>query len=151
MAKNITIENRKARHDYFISDTYEAGIALKGCEVKSVRGGKANLKDSYVRFDRGEAFVVSMHISEYGYSQEKGIDVRRSRKLLLHRSEIEKLSGSVSQKGYSIIPIKLYFKRGKAKLLIAICKGKHRHDKRQDLKKKVHEREMDRAKKQYKG
>ena len=140
--KTSTIENKKARFDYFISDRYEAGIALNGAEVKSIRDGKASLKESYVRVKEDEAFVVSMYVSPYEMSSEKTYDSRRTRKLLLHKSEIVKLNTKMKEKGFSVIPLKLYFKRGKAKLQIVLAKGKRKYDKRQSLKKKTQQREV---------
>ena len=142
---SFSIKNKKARFDYFIYDKYEAGIALQGGEIKSIRVGKANLVDSYVRFNGKEAFVVNMHISPYTVAANKYYDPRRSRKLLLHKAEIRKLSGQVSQKGYAVVPLQLYFRKGKAKLEIALCKGKKRHDKRETLRRKAHEREIERV------
>ena len=144
-SNNIKILNKKAQHDYFILERVEAGLVLKGSEVKSIREGRANIKEAYVRFIKDEAFVVGMHISEYNSTSEKDLDVRRTRKLLLHKSQLRKLMGTVSQKGHSIIPTKLYFVRGRAKMEIALCKGKKQFDKRESIKKRTQLREMDRA------
>ncbi len=139
---NPTIENRKARHDYFIHDQYEAGIALRGHEVKSIREGKVNLSDSFVRVVNGQAFLFNCHITPYSKIEgHLAVDPTISRKLLLHRMEIEKLAGNTSQKGFSVIPLKMYFKKGKVKVLIALSKGKQEFDKRDAIKKRIHDRE----------
>lgn len=153
MANNATVRdnnkvvatNRQARYNYFIFDCYEAGIELHGCEVKSLREGRANLRDSFVRFLRGEAYVFNLHISLYSHSQDTTLEPTRTRKLLLRKSEIHHLEGKVSQKGFSCIPLRIYFKRGLAKLEIALCQGKKLHDKREALREKVRKRETDRA------
>ena len=137
--------NRRARHDYFIDETYEAGIVLVGSEVKSLRAGKANLKDSYARVDRGEVWLFNTHISPYDPASQFGHDPTRKRKLLLHSREIEKLTGKTKERGYSLIPLRLYFKKGKAKLEIALARGKKQYDKRAAIKEKEAKREMDRA------
>lgn len=147
---NPTIENRKARHDYFIQDKYEAGIALEGHEVKSIREGKVNLKDSFVRVVNGQAFLFNCHITTYSKIQgHVELDPTRSRKLLLHKKEIEKLAGRTSQKGQAIIPLKMYFKKGKVKVEIALGQGKKQYDKRETIKKRLHERESAAAVKQH--
>lgn len=146
MAIEIVTQNKKAFHDYFIEETVEAGIVLTGAEVKSLRAGKANLKDSYVRMKDGEAFLVNTHISPY--SQADGFskaDPDRTRKLLLHKKEIERFIGKARVKGYTIIPTKIYFKGGKAKVEIALAKGKTFYDKRDTIRKKESEREISRA------
>lgn len=140
----LLAQNKKARHDYFIEDTYEAGIALVGTEVKSCRGAKVNLRDSYVNIRNCEAFVHNMHISPYEKGNIFNRDPMRVRKLLLHKKEISKLLGLTTQKGYTLIPIKMYLKRGKVKLEIGVAKGKHLYDKRHDLKEKAIKREMER-------
>ena len=137
-----TIKNKKAYFDYFISDKHEVGIVLEGSEVKSIRAGNANLKDSYVRIKGNEAFLINMHISPYEMTTDKFIDPVRSRKLLMHKYEIIKLASKASQKGYTIVPLKLYFKRGYVKLEIGLGKGKHNFDKRDSLKKKSQAREI---------
>lgn len=139
------IKNRKAFFNYTVFDKYEAGIALKGSEVKSIRNGKANIAESYVRIKDEEAFLVNMHILPYAYSQETDFNPTRPRKLLLHKAEIIKLLGSTGQKGYTIVPLGVYFKRGKVKVTIALCKGKHHQDKRESLKKKAQQRDVERA------
>ena len=141
---NLSIKNRTAYHEYFIEDTMEAGISLAGTEVKSIRQGKANLKDSYATIRNGEVFICGMHISPYEQGNIFNKDPLRDRKLLLHRSEINKLSGLISQKGFTLVPVKLYFKNGKIKLELGIGKGKKLYDKRQDLVKKDANREMER-------
>ncbi|MBI5903528.1 MAG: SsrA-binding protein SmpB [Deltaproteobacteria bacterium] len=146
MAIEIVTQNRKAYHDYFIEETVEAGIVLTGAEVKSLRAGKANLKDSYVRIKDGEAFLVNTHISPY--SQADGFakaDPERTRKLLLHKKEIERLIGKIRVKGYTIIPTRIYFKGGKAKVELALAKGKTYYDKRDTIRKKETAREISRA------
>ena len=141
----IACENRKARHDYFIHETYEAGIALAGTEVKSLRNGRANLKDSYAEIKNGEIFVRNMHISPYEQGNIFNHDPSRPRKLLMHKGEINKLFGKTREKGFTLIPLKIYFKKGRAKMELALASGKHNYDKRQDLVKKVAKRDMERA------
>ncbi len=134
--------NRKARHDYFLFEKFEAGISLRGDEVKSIREGRVNLKDSFVRVIRDEAFLFNCHITPYskiqGYTEP---EPTRSRKLLLKKAEIAKLAGLVAQKGYSVIPLSLYFKRGLVKVEIAVAKGKKEWDKRETIKRRLDERE----------
>lgn len=142
----IICQNKKAYHDYHIEDTVEAGIMLKGTEVKSLRLGRANLKDSYARIKGEEVFLVNTHISPYaqadGFADEQP---DRTRKLLLHKKEIARLSGKVKEKGYTLVPTKLYFKNGKAKVELGLAKGKTFYDKRETIKKKDVQREMARA------
>ena len=143
--KLITV-NRKARHDYFIDETVEAGIMLLGAEVKSIREGKVNLKDSYAKITKGgEAFLVGVHITPYGYAARDVPDPDRQRKLLLHRQEIDRLAGKTRERGFTLIPTKLYFKNGVAKVEIGLARGKEHHDKRQDLKAAESKREIDRV------
>lgn len=142
--KNIEIQNKKARHDYSIEDTIEAGLVLSGTEVKSIRQGKANLKDSYAVIKDGEIYIVGMHISPYDKGNIFNKDPLRDRKLLLHKKEINKLSGIVNQKGFSLVPLKAYFSRGKVKLMLAVARGKKLYDKRDDLKARDAKREIDR-------
>ncbi len=142
--KTITI-NKKARHDYFIEDTFEAGLSLVGTEVKSLREGRANLKDSYARVRDGEVFLVSAHISPYPYGTHKNHDPERERKLLLKKREIRRLYGKANEKGYTIVPLSLYFKNGKAKLELGLGKGKAKYDKREAIKRKDEKRDMERA------
>ncbi len=138
-------ENRKARHDYFIHETYEAGIELFGTEVKSLRAGKANLKDSYGEIKNGELHLQNMHISPYEQGNIFNRDPLRPKKLLMHKAEILKLFGRTREKGYTLVPLKVYFKRGRAKVELALASGKHTFDKRRDLAEKAARREMDRA------
>lgn len=150
MEKNhikMVAENRKARHDYNIEDKFEAGIVLAGTEVKSLRMGKANLKDSYARIKNGEVFVHQMHIGPYPFAYYDNHDPLRPRKLLLHHHEIKKLYGKVNEKGYSLIPLKLYFRGGKAKLSLALARGKQRYDKRETIRRRDQKRELDRERK----
>ncbi len=137
-------ENRKARHNYIIGDKFEAGIVLVGTEVKSIRMGRANLKDSYVKIKKGEVFVFQMHIGQCPFAFYGNHKPLRPRKLLLNKSEIKRLYGKVNEKGFSLVPLRLYFKNGKAKLIIAIAKGKRKYDKREAIRKKDEKREMDR-------
>ena len=138
-------ENRKARHDYFIHETYEAGIALQGTEVKSLRAGRANLKDSYASIQDGELFVENLHISPYDQGNIFNHDPLRRRKLLMHKAEIVKLFAKTREKGFTLVPLKIYFKHGRAKMEIALASGKHNYDKRQDLHEKAAKREIERA------
>ena len=142
--KTIT-ENRKARHDFFIEEAYEAGIALTGTEVKSLRAGKANLKDSYAKVENGEMYICNMHISPYEQGNRYNVDPVRNRKLLLHKTEINRLYGKVKQQGLTLVPLKLYFKRGRVKVELALAKGKKTYDKRDDLAQKDAQREVERA------
>jgi len=141
--KNIA-SNKKAYHDYFIEDKYEAGIVLVGTEVKSIRQGKVNLKDSYVNIKNGEAFVYNLHISPYEKGNIYNVDPMRVRKLLLNKREIRKLIGLVTLNGYSLIPLSLYLKNGLVKMEMAAARGKKNYDKRQDIAKKDAERRMQR-------
>ena len=143
----IVAENRKARHDYFIIDKYEAGIVLKGTEVKSLRGGRANLKDAYGRIQNGEVFIHQMHISPYKFAYYNNHDPLRPRKLLLHKKEIKKLYGKINEKGMGLVPLRLYFKQGRAKVMIAVVKGKRKYDKRETIRRRDEQRDLDRAKK----
>ncbi len=137
--------NRKAYHDFFIEETFEAGISLAGTEVKSLREGRAQLKDSYVLIKGEEAWLVGCHISPYSHGNIWNLDPERTRKLLLHKREIRSLQGSLTQKGYTLIPLKLYFKRDKAKLELGLAKGKKLYDVRESLKEKEARREVERA------
>ncbi len=142
-------ENRKARFNYFIEDTYEAGLVLLGTEVKSLRDGRANLKDSYARIVKGEVFVYQMHIGAYPFAYYNNHAPLRLRKLLLHKREIKKLYGKLNEMGFSLIPLKVYFKDGKAKMLLGLAKGKKKYDKRDTIRKRDQKRELDRARKEY--
>ena len=145
----IITENRKARHNFFIEETYEAGMVLLGTEVKSLRLGRVNLKDSYARINKGEVFVHQIHISAYPFAYYGNHDPLRKRKLLLHRYEIKKLYGKVNEKGFSLIPLKIYFQNGKAKLTLALAKGKRKYDKRESIRKRDEQRDLERSKKEY--
>ena len=140
----VLAENRKARHEYFIESKYECGIALVGTEVKSIRMGKVNIKDSYVRIKNGEAFVIGMHVSPYEKGNIFNRDPFRERKLLLHKREIRKLLALSQADGYSLIPLKLYLRDGKVKLELAVAKGKKLYDKRHDIAERDARRAMDR-------
>lgn len=144
----IEINNRKAKFDYQIEEEIEAGIVLTGTEIKSIRLGKANLKDSYAIIKNGEVFLLGMHISPYKEGNIFNHDELRTRKLLLHKKEILKLNNKITLEGYTLIPIKLYFKKNKAKILIGIAKGKKLYDKRESIKKRDIDREL---KKQFKN
>lgn len=145
----IIAENRQARRDYFIVDEYEAGLVLLGTEVKSLRQGRANLKDSYARIKNGEVFVYQLHIAPYPFAYYDNHDPLRPRKLLLHKHEIKRLYGKMNEKGHTLIPIRLYFKGGKAKILLALAKGKRKVDKREAIKRRDAQRDLDRAIKNY--
>lgn len=141
----VVTENRKARHDYFIEETYEAGIVLKGTEVKSLRAGKANLKDSYAQVQNGEMFLFNMHISAYEQGNRFNVDPVRPRKLLLHKNEINKLLGKVMQQGFALVPLKVYFYKGRAKVVLALAKGKKVYDKRSAMAERDAKRDIERA------
>lgn len=141
----MVAQNKKAYHDYAIEETYEAGIVLQGTEIKSIRAGKVNLKDSYARIQNNEIYLFGMHISPYEQGNRYNHDPLRTRKLLLHRKEISKLIGESKEVGYSIVPLKMYLKNGYAKVLIGLARGKKKYDKREDLKKKEAKREVERA------
>lgn len=146
----IIAQNKKARHDYFVEYALEAGIELKGTEVKSVRKGKVNLKESYCMIREGEIFAEGMHISHYEHGNIFNQDPLRPKKLLLHKQEIRKLFQSVKLQGYAIIPLKMYLKDNKVKVEIGLCVGKKLHDKRRDMAERDTKRAMDRAIRQYK-
>jgi SsrA-binding protein len=143
----VEISNKKATYDYFVEETYEAGIALKGTEIKSIRNGSANLKDSYAVIKKGEAYLLNMHIAPYEKGNQFNHEERRTRKLLLHKKEIDKIAGKITTEGYTLIPLKLYFKKNKVKILLGIAKGKKTFDKRETIKKRDLERE---ARKEFK-
>lgn len=146
MSIEIVCQNKKAYHDYFIEEPIEAGIILTGTEVKSLRAGKANLKDSYARIKDGEVFLLNTHISQYAKADSfTQADPNRTRKLLLHKKEVLRLIGKTKEKGYTLIPTKIYFKGGKAKVEIALAKGKTHYDKRETIKKKDVQKEMAKA------
>jgi SsrA-binding protein len=138
----MEIENRKARFDYYVEETYEAGIVLKGTEIKSIREGKCNLKDSYAIIKNNEIFLLNTHISAYEKGNIFNHNETRTRKLLLNKNEIYKINSKLSMESYTLIPLKLYFKNGRAKVLIGIAKGKKEFDKRETIKKRDIEREM---------
>lgn len=137
--------NPKATHDYHVLDTWEAGIVLTGTEVKSLRNGKASIKEAWARLSRGELFLEGMNITPYEQGNRWNHPPVRSRKLLLHRKELERLVGAVEQQGLSLVPLELYFRNGRAKVVIALARGKKQHDKREDLKRRISERETARA------
>ena len=141
----VVAVNRKARHDYFIEETYEAGLVLKGTEVKALRERKANLQDSFARIEQGEIFLYHCHISPYSHGHTVNHEPLRVRKLLLHQEEIRRLVGKTRLRGYSLIPLKIYFKRGVAKIQLGLAKGKRPADKRESIKKRMAERDMERT------
>ena len=141
----IACENRKARHDYFIHETYEAGLELVGTEVKSLRAGRANLRDSYAYIKNGELFLDHMHVSPYYQGNHFNHDPLRVLRLLMHKAEILKLFGKTREKGMTLVPLKVYFKRGRAKIELALASGKHNYDKRQTLRAKDAKREVEQA------
>ena len=143
--EKVVATNRKARHDYAIEDVFEAGIVLTGTEVKSLRAGRASLVDGYASVENGEAWLENVHIPEYFQGTWNNHNTRRKRKLLLHRSEIYKLSGKIKESGFTLIPLSLYFKDGKAKVEIAVAKGKKAHDKREAIKEREADREVSRV------
>ena len=143
--QKVVASNRKARHDYHIEDVYEAGIVLTGTEVKSLRAGRASLIDGFASVEGGEAWLENVHIPEYTEGTWTNHSTRRRRKLLLNRVEIDKLSGKIRESGYTLVPLSLYFKDGRAKVEIALAKGKREYDKRQALKERQDKREADRA------
>jgi SsrA-binding protein len=142
MGEKLICNNKKAFHDYFIEEKFEAGMVLQGTEVKSLRMGKANLNDSFAMVRDGEAYLHNLHISPYDFGNRANHDPDRMRKLLLHKQEIVKLFSKVREQGYSLVPLRLYFKDGKAKVEMGLAKGKKLYDKREDLKKKDDHREM---------
>lgn len=143
--EKVVAQNRKAYHDFFIEDTYEAGIVLTGTEIKSIRQGRANLKDSYARVENGEVFLHNLHISPYEQGNRFNHDPRRTRKLLLHKGEIFRLQGLSRERGYALIPLRLYLKRGLCKVELGLAKGKKLYDKRQEMAKRDAAREIERA------
>ncbi len=137
--------NRRARHDYHIEETYDAGIVLTGPEVKSLRAGRASLGEAYARVDGGEAWLENMHVAPYEQASRGITDPRRRRKLLLHREEIERLVGKTRERGLTLVPLRIYFRRGLAKVELGLGRGKRRHEKRQAIAEREHRREMERA------
>jgi SsrA-binding protein len=144
-SEKVIATNRKAFHDYFVLQKVEAGLALTGTEVKSLREGRVNLKDSYIGFDHGEAFLIAAHISPYSHGNIQNHDPERKRKLLLHRREIDRLQGQVVEKGLTIVPLRLYFKGGRVKAEIAVVRGKKLYDKRETEKRRELDREAEAA------
>jgi SsrA-binding protein len=142
--EKFVCQNRKARYEYFIESTLEAGLELKGTEVKSLRQGKGSIVEAYAQIKRGEAWIMQFHINPYEQGNQFNVDPVRPRRMLLHRREIEKLSEAVSRKGYTLVPLRVYFARGHAKVQIGLAKGKRQYDKRETLKKQDQKREMDR-------
>ena len=150
-ARRVVAENRKARHDYHVLDTWEVGVVLLGTEVKAIREGRVNLRDSYARVENGEIWLLNVHISPYshrGYAQHAEL---RQRKLLLHRHEIRKLVGRTAEKGLTLVPLELYFNRGRVKVLLALAKGKQAHDKRETIRRREVDRETRAAVKARRG
>jgi SsrA-binding protein len=140
-AQRLIAENRKARHDYHILETWEAGVALLGTEVKSIREGRVNLRDSYARINGGEVWLSNVHISPYSHRGYANHDELRDRKLLLHAHEIRKLVGSVAEKGFTLVPLEMYLKKGRVKVLLALARGKQAHDKRETIRRREVDRE----------
>jgi SsrA-binding protein len=140
-ARRLIAENRKARHDYHILETWEAGVALLGTEVKAIREGRINLRDSYARADRGEIWMMNVHISSYSHRGYADHAEMRQRKLLLHGHEIRKLIGRTVEKGLTLVPLEMYFKNGRVKVLLALAKGKQEHDKRETIRRREVDRE----------
>jgi SsrA-binding protein len=141
----VVAANRRARHDYFIDETYEAGIVLVGMEVKSIRDGRLSLQDSYAEIKDGEAWLYNMHISPYPQAHRFNPEPNRPRKLLLHRREIDRLRGKLEQRGYTLIPLSVYFKRGKVKIELGLARGKRQYDKRRAIAEREAKRELERA------
>ena len=140
-ARQVITENRKARHDYHILETWEAGVALLGTEVKAIREGRVNLRDSYARIDNGEVWMLNVHISPYSHRGSADHSELRQRKLLLHAHEIRKMVGNVAEKGLTLVPLELYYKNGRVKVTLALAKGKQQHDKRETIRKREVDRE----------
>ena len=147
-SQKLIANNKKAYHDYFIDETYEAGVALHGTEVKSMRMGKCSIKESFIRIENGEVFVYGMHVSPYEKGNIFNKDPLRVKKLLMHKYEINKLTGKVAEKGYTLVPLQVYFKDGKVKVEVGLARGKKLYDKRQDIAKKDQRREVEREFKQ---
>ena len=140
-AQRLIADNRKAFHDYHVLDTWEAGVALLGTEVKAIREGSVNLRDSYARLENGEVWLMNLHISPYSHTGYAHHDERRQRKLLLHRHEIEKLSGRVVERGLTLVPLRMYLNKGRVKVALALVKGKQAHDKRETIRRREVDRE----------
>jgi SsrA-binding protein len=150
-AQRLVADNRKARHDYHLLETFEAGVALLGTEVKAIREGRVNLRDSFARVEDGEVFLYGMHISPYSHRGYAEHEPTRRRKLLLHRAEIRKLIGKTVERGFTLVPTQLYFKNGRLKVAIALARGKQAHDKRETIKRREAERETRAAVKERAG
>jgi SsrA-binding protein len=150
MNRKVVCQNKKAFHNYFIDEVLEAGIVLLGPEVKSLRDGRASLVDGYGRLRNGEVFLYNVHISPYPFAHYVALDPKRIRKLLLNKSEIKRLTGKTKEKGYALIPLKIYFSGSRAKVELGLAKGKKKVDKRRTLREKEQKREMEQAKKKYK-
>lgn len=140
-AERVIADNRKALHDYHVLDSWEAGVALLGTEVKAIREGRVNLRDSYARVEKGEVWLLNVHVSPYSHTGYAHHDERRQRKLLLHEHEIRKLSGRVAEKGLTLVPLRMYFKKGRVKVQLALAKGKQAHDKRETIRRREIDRE----------
>ena len=140
-AEQLIADNRKAGHDFHLLETFEAGIALQGTEVKAIREGRANLRDSYCKLERGEAYLLGVHIGQYSHTGSSVHDPERPRKLLLHRDELNKLLGKTTEKGLTIVPVRMYFKNGRIKIAIALARGKKAYDKRETIRRREIERE----------
>ena len=141
----VVTTNRKARHEYTVLDTYEAGMVLRGTEVKSLRLGNANLSDGYAQLRNGQVWLMGMHVSPYDQGSYANVDPLRERKLLLHRNEIRKLKSRIAEKGLTLVPLKVYFKNNRAKVLLGICRGKKEYDKRHDIARREAERDLRRT------
>ena len=149
MSIKVIATNRKARHEYHFDDVIEAGLVLQGSEIKSIRAGRVSLREGFVIFEGGEAWLVNVHIAPYDPASREGHEPRRRRKLLLHRREIDRLSSRVQEKGYTVVPTQLYLKDGRAKVEIALAKGKKLHDKRQTIAERDSKRQVERALKEH--
>lgn len=145
----MDIQNKKAYHDYFVEDTLECGISLRGNEVKSIRSGKASIKEAWCRIQNGNLVIRGMHITKWTTANDFDVDETRERQLLAHKKEVQKLESDVMQDGVTLIPLKVYFKSGKCKVLVGVCKGKHNYDKREALKKAQVKRDISRAVKEH--
>lgn len=146
---NLVAQNKKALHDYAITATYEAGLVLTGTEIKSVRARRVQLKDGYAQFHNGELWLMNVHINEYSNGNVFNHDPLRNRKLLLHKKELQKLRATLTTKGVTLVPLKMYLKHGFAKVLLGVAKGKHEYDKRNDIKRREQERQIERVLKHY--
>lgn len=146
---NLVAQNKKARHDYAITATYEAGLVLTGTEIKSVRARRVQLKDGYAQFHNGELWLMNVHINEYSNGNVFNHEPLRNRKLLLHKKELQKLQATLTTKGVTLVPLKMYLKHGFAKVLLGVAKGKHEYDKRNDIKRREQERQIERVLKHY--